>query len=210
MVLAREGRRIAGFLVALLIPKENPSACRFWAVAISFVTFLVSLGLIGPAMSGSAGKFVLETDSPWIDTPAIRYHVAIDGVSLWLVILSTLLTPICVLISWRYIDKHIKAFYALMLLLEFGLVGVNGVDFVMSRGRPIPIEVNPRYTAAMELAERLYGISIARVHAEACAGKLPSFAPEPRRTTVRGAADSRPPRPRVGWRRLSFREVGEG
>jgi uncharacterized protein len=67
---------------------------------------------------------------------------------------------------------------------EFGLVGVNGVDFVMSRGRPVPIEVNPRYTAAMELAERLYGISIARVHAEACAGKLPSFAPEPRRTTV--------------------------
>jgi uncharacterized protein len=67
---------------------------------------------------------------------------------------------------------------------EFGLVGVNGVDFVMSRGRPVPIEVNPRYTAAMELAERLYGISIARVHAEACAGTLPSFAPEPRRTTV--------------------------
>jgi predicted ATP-grasp superfamily ATP-dependent carboligase len=67
---------------------------------------------------------------------------------------------------------------------EFGLVGVNGVDFVLSRGRPIPIEVNPRFTAAMELAERLYGISIARVHAEACAGKLPSFAPEPRRTTV--------------------------
>jgi len=67
---------------------------------------------------------------------------------------------------------------------EFGLVGVNGVDFVLSRGRPVPIEVNPRFTAAMELAERLYGVSIARVHAEACAGKLPSFAPEPRRTTV--------------------------
>ena len=67
---------------------------------------------------------------------------------------------------------------------EFGLIGVNGVDFILSRGRPIPIEVNPRYTAAMELAERLYGISIARVHAEACAGKLPSFAPEPQRVTI--------------------------
>lgn len=67
---------------------------------------------------------------------------------------------------------------------EFGLVGVNGIDFIVNDGRPIPIEVNPRYTAAMELAERLYGISIARAHAEACAGKLPDFAPEPRRTTV--------------------------
>jgi uncharacterized protein len=68
---------------------------------------------------------------------------------------------------------------------EFGLVGVNGIDFIVNNnGRPIPIEVNPRYTAAMELAERQYGISIARVHADACAGKLPSFAPEPRRTTI--------------------------
>jgi uncharacterized protein len=67
---------------------------------------------------------------------------------------------------------------------EFGLVGVNGIDFIVNDGRPIPIEVNPRYTAAMELAERLYGISIARVHADACQGKLPNFAPEPRRTTV--------------------------
>ena len=67
---------------------------------------------------------------------------------------------------------------------EFGLVGVNGIDFILNDGQPIPIEVNPRYTAAMELAERLYGISIARVHADACQGKLPDFAPEPRRTTV--------------------------
>ncbi len=68
---------------------------------------------------------------------------------------------------------------------EFGLVGVNGIDFIVNAsGQTIPIEVNPRYTAAMELAERQYGISIARTHAEACAGRLPSFAPEPRRMTI--------------------------
>jgi NADH-quinone oxidoreductase subunit M len=123
---------LIGFLVALLMPKENAGASRFWALAISLVTFLVSLGLIGPVWSGGAGKFVLETDVPWIDSPAIRYHVALDGVSLWLVILSTLLTPICVLISWRYIEKHVKAFYALLLLLEFGLVGVFcALDFFL-------------------------------------------------------------------------------
>ncbi len=67
---------------------------------------------------------------------------------------------------------------------EFGLVGVNGIDFVVRRGRPVPIEVNPRFTAAMELAERRYGISIARAHAAGCAGLLIDFAPELLRTTV--------------------------
>jgi NADH-quinone oxidoreductase subunit M len=50
--------------------------------------------------------------------------VALDGISLWLVILTTLLTPICVLVSWRSIDTRVKEFFAFLLLLEFGLVGV--------------------------------------------------------------------------------------
>jgi len=57
----------------------------------------------------------------------------------------------------------------------WGLVGVNGVDFVARRGVPFAIEVNPRYTAAMELVERAYGLSIFEIHARACAGTLPAF-----------------------------------
>jgi predicted ATP-grasp superfamily ATP-dependent carboligase len=57
----------------------------------------------------------------------------------------------------------------------FGLVGVNGIDFIARRGTPYPIEVNPRYTAAMELVERAYGLSIFDIHARACAGSLPAF-----------------------------------
>ena len=57
----------------------------------------------------------------------------------------------------------------------FGLVGVNGIDFIARRGTPYPIEVNPRYTAAMELVERAYGLSIFAIHARACAGRLPAF-----------------------------------
>ncbi len=57
----------------------------------------------------------------------------------------------------------------------FGLVGVNGVDFVARRGVPYAIEVNPRYTAAMELVERAYGLSVFRIHAQACHGELPAF-----------------------------------
>ena len=57
----------------------------------------------------------------------------------------------------------------------FGLVGVNGVDFVARRGLPYAIEVNPRYSAAMELVERAYGLSLFEVHAQACRGVLPAF-----------------------------------
>ena len=64
------------------------------------------------------------TDVLWIAGPSIRYHVGLDGLSLWLVLLSTLLTPIAVLISWRHIDKRVKEFYAFLLLMEFGLIGV--------------------------------------------------------------------------------------
>jgi len=66
----------------------------------------------------------LTLDVPWIATPDIHYHVAVDGVSLWLVLLSTFLTPICVLISWRSVRSRVKEFFAFLLLLEFGLVGV--------------------------------------------------------------------------------------
>jgi predicted ATP-grasp superfamily ATP-dependent carboligase len=57
----------------------------------------------------------------------------------------------------------------------FRLVGVNGVDFIASRGRPYVVEVNPRYTASMELVERAYGLSVFETHARACAGRLPAF-----------------------------------
>jgi predicted ATP-grasp superfamily ATP-dependent carboligase len=57
----------------------------------------------------------------------------------------------------------------------FGLVGVNGVDFVARGGLPYAIEVNPRYTAAMELVERAYGLSLFDLHVQACRGALPAF-----------------------------------
>ena len=59
----------------------------------------------------------------------------------------------------------------------FGLRGVNGIDFVARGGVPYPVEVNPRYTAALELVERAHGLSIFETHARACAGVLPASLP---------------------------------
>jgi predicted ATP-grasp superfamily ATP-dependent carboligase len=60
-----------------------------------------------------------------------------------------------------------------VLTREFRLVGLNGIDFIAREGVPYPIEVNPRYSASMELIERAHGISMFEVHAQACQGVLP-------------------------------------
>jgi hypothetical protein len=70
---------------------------------------------------------------------------------------------------------------------EFGLVGLNGIDFVARRGVPYPIEVNPRYTASMELVERAYALSMFETHARACGGTLPSFEVAAARAAATGA-----------------------
>lgn len=57
---------------------------------------------------------------------------------------------------------------------EFGLVGLNGIDFIAREGVPYPIEVNPRYSASMELLERIHGLSLFEIHVRACRGTLPS------------------------------------
>jgi predicted ATP-grasp superfamily ATP-dependent carboligase len=56
----------------------------------------------------------------------------------------------------------------------FGLVGLNGIDFIARKGVPYPIEVNPRYSASMELLERVHGLSMFELHVQACSGTLPS------------------------------------
>ena len=60
---------------------------------------------------------------------------------------------------------------------EFGLVGLNGIDFIARGGVPWPIEVNPRYSASMELLERGARVPLFHWHAEACAGRLPATGP---------------------------------
>jgi NADH-quinone oxidoreductase subunit M len=115
---------LAGFFALLFVPKDRPGASRMLALIISLVTFVLSLGLIGPYWFASPRGFQFEQNVSWISSPPIRYHVGLDGLSLWLVLLTTLLTPICVLVSWKYISKRVKEYYAWLILLEFGLVGV--------------------------------------------------------------------------------------
>ncbi|MCS7025892.1 MAG: NADH-quinone oxidoreductase subunit M [Bryobacteraceae bacterium] len=114
---------LLGFVALLLLPRSAENTIRLAALVISLIVFVLSLGLTIPFYETPSGN-AFVTDVPWIRTPEIRYHVGVDGLSIWLVILSTLLTPISVLVSWKYIDNRVKEFYAFLLLLEFGLIGV--------------------------------------------------------------------------------------
>jgi len=113
----------AGFLLTLCLPKDNPGLIRNFTLFISVIAFLLSLGLIGPVLANPA-QTSFETNVQWIEYPSIRYHVGLDGLSLWLVILSTFLTPLVILVSWKYIQKRVKEFYAFLLFLLVGVVGV--------------------------------------------------------------------------------------
>jgi NADH-quinone oxidoreductase subunit M len=114
---------LAGFLIAMFIPRSAPQASRNFGFALAIVTFLASLGLLIWFDRGVAGE-QFTVDLPWISTPEIHFHIGVDGISLWLILLSTFLTPICMLVSWRAVQDRVKEFFAFLLLLEFGLVGV--------------------------------------------------------------------------------------
>ncbi len=114
---------LAGFLAALLIPRRSPGSSRWWALGVSLATFVASLVLALGFNRGRGGE-QFAIDWPWIASPEIHFTISANGVSLWLSVLAVFLTPICVLISWHHIQNRVKEFYAFLLLLEFGLIGV--------------------------------------------------------------------------------------
>src|SRR5690242_13197951 len=93
------------------------------ALVVTVATFAVSLMLVrGVGASGSEFRF--EQNISWIGSIGARYHVAVDGVSLWLVLLTTLLMPISVLSSWTAVRKRQLSYYAFLLILESAMIGV--------------------------------------------------------------------------------------
>jgi NADH-quinone oxidoreductase subunit M len=112
----------AGALLLLFFPRRDRDI-RLFALVISLLTFILSLHLPAHFVRDQAG-FQFEHDIPWIPTPNIHYHMGMDGISLWLVVLTTFLTPLCVLISWKSIHERVKEFFILLLVLESALIGV--------------------------------------------------------------------------------------
>jgi NADH-quinone oxidoreductase subunit M len=112
-----------GALALLLLRGDDHVWIRRLALTISVAEFLLSLLLIPGVPLGVAGYSLVE-DFKWIADPPIHYHLGVDGISLFLVILTTFLTPISVLASWKSIEHRVKEFFVMLLMLEVGVVGV--------------------------------------------------------------------------------------
>jgi NADH-quinone oxidoreductase subunit M len=112
----------AGGLLILLIPRRDRDI-KIFALVISLLAFVASLHLPVHLHRNLAG-FQFEIDRPWIAHPNIHYHMGVDGISVWLIVLTTFLTPLCVLVSWTSIHERVKEFFILLLLLETALIGV--------------------------------------------------------------------------------------
>lgn len=112
---------LAGAIVVLLLPRRGRAA-EIFSLLLTLFLFVMALHL--PAHFRYASGFQYELNIPWIANPAIRYHVGVDGLSMWLVVLVSFLAPLGVLISWRGIKERKREFYALFLLQQTAMYGV--------------------------------------------------------------------------------------
>ncbi len=102
---------------------KKESHYRWIALLFSVATFALSLLLLGGGGREAAG-FRFVQDVSWISSINARYHVGVDGISLWLVLLTTLLVPISILSSWTSVTKRQLSYYVFLLILESAMIGV--------------------------------------------------------------------------------------
>jgi NADH-quinone oxidoreductase subunit M len=95
---------------------------RWIALLVTCVTFIVSLAIVVLFDRSFAGPQLIQK-VPWIRNFGVSYFVAVDGISIWLVILTTFLMPVSVLASW-HITKRVREYMLFMLVLETGMLGV--------------------------------------------------------------------------------------
>jgi NADH-quinone oxidoreductase subunit M len=114
---------LLGALILMAVPNRDRDM-RWFALIVTLFEFVLSLHLAVRFRAEKAGIFQFEINRVWIANPNIHFHLGIDGISLWLVLLTTFLTPLCVLISWNSIHERVKEFFILMLILETAMIGV--------------------------------------------------------------------------------------
>jgi NADH-quinone oxidoreductase subunit M len=112
-----------GGLALMILRADDYLWIRRMALVVGTFEFLLSLLLIPGVPLGSSG-YRLEINIPWISAPPIHYHLGVDGLSVFLVILTTFLTPVSILASWDSIHQRVKEFFVMLLLLEVGVIGV--------------------------------------------------------------------------------------
>ncbi|MCZ2154722.1 MAG: NADH-quinone oxidoreductase subunit M [Bryobacterales bacterium] len=122
---------LAGMFVLLFLPAENKKLIRLWANVAGFLSFLASVPLVLGFDKFNPG-FQFVEDVNWIPFLGVRYTLGLDGISLLLVMLTTVMSFLSILSSWSAVQEKQKSYYAMLLLLETGMIGVFiALDFFL-------------------------------------------------------------------------------
>ncbi len=113
---------LAGAVLLIFIHRGKENLLRYLALGVTILTFIISLFLYFNFNSQTPDPQFVE-ENVWLGY-GIDYHIGIDGISLFLVLLTTFLGPIIILSSWTYIQKRVKEYLIIMLMLETGILGV--------------------------------------------------------------------------------------
>jgi NADH-quinone oxidoreductase subunit M len=105
----------------LLVPRERVVFCRWWTLA-AMTAGLVASGVALSMMQKGAGMQLVHR-VPWIPSMGVDYFLGVDGISIYLVLLTSLLGPVVVLSAWRSVGEKVREFHFLLLLLQAGILG---------------------------------------------------------------------------------------
>jgi len=114
---------LAGAVMLLLLPRAKEESLKRAALVITLVEFVISLPLFIWFDEGAAGMQFTER-VPWISEWGVQYAIGVDGISLLLILLTTFLTVLCILSSWRAVERMVKEYLIAFLILETGMIGV--------------------------------------------------------------------------------------
>jgi NADH-quinone oxidoreductase subunit M len=112
---------LAGAAVAAFLPSRALNLHRLWALLVTVVAFAISIGMLA-AYDGGRSGFQLVDRAVWVESLNFNYIVGVDGISLFLVLLTTLLMPAAILVSWR-IERSVKYYMIAFLILETACIG---------------------------------------------------------------------------------------
>jgi NADH-quinone oxidoreductase subunit M len=111
-----------GAVFLLFFDRKSVRAIRGFSLLIALITFALSLHLIAHFDAGRS-DYQFVVNAPWIPSMGISFYMGIDGISVWLILLATILTPLAILASWHITDRA-KEYFLFMLVLEIGMIGV--------------------------------------------------------------------------------------
>jgi NADH-quinone oxidoreductase subunit M len=117
---------LVGMLIILFLPREADRLIKTVTLVVTIIVFFISLPLAFDDVFVTSSAMHYTEFANWIsigDYFQMNYNVGIDGISLWLVMLTTFIMPIAILSTWHAVDKNTKGFMALALLLETGMLG---------------------------------------------------------------------------------------